>query len=219
MVFQINTWKTKYPFAYTQREGTIMPQQVIEEISRATQGDAIITTGVGQHQMWTAQFYRWRKPRQMITSGGLGTMGFGFPAAIGGSIGCPDQTVIDIDGDGSFLMTCCELATAAEYQVPVKVVIMNNRYQGMVRQWQELFFEKRYMAVAMTNPSFAKVAEAFGCKGLDVQDPKEVPGAIQEMLKTPGPVVVDMHVAPEENVYPMVAVGKSLHDIEMGGMS
>ena len=216
---QIDDWKKKYPFAYNQREGEILPQYAIDQISQITQGNAIITTGVGQHQMWTAQFYRWRHPRQMITSGGLGTMGFGFPAAIGAAVGCPDRAVIDIDGDGSFLMTCCELATVAEFNIPVKVVILNNHFQGMVRQWQELFFGKRYTAVRMTNPSFAKVAEAFGCKGLDVKDPKDVPDAIRDMLATPGPVVVDMHVAPEENVYPMVAVGKSLHEVEMGGMS
>jgi acetolactate synthase-1/2/3 large subunit len=216
---QIEKWKQRYPFQYRTAEGVIKPQQVIDAISRITEGQAIITTGVGQHQMWAAQFYRWRYPRQMITSGGLGTMGYGFPAALGAAVGRPDKAVIDIDGDGSFLMTCNELATAAEYQIPTKVVILNNHYQGMVRQWQELFYEKRYMATPMTNPSFAKVAEAFGCKGLDVKDPQQLEGAIREMLDTPGPVVMDVHVDREENVYPMVAVGKSLHEMEMGGMA
>ncbi len=216
---QIEKWKQRYPFQYRTAEGVVKPQQVIDAISRITEGKAIITTGVGQHQMWAAQFYRWRYPRQMITSGGLGTMGYGFPAALGAAVGRPDKTVIDIDGDGSFLMTCNELATAAQYQIPTKVVILNNDFQGMVRQWQELFYEKRYMATPMTNPSFAKVAEAFGCKGLDVKDPKHVDGAIREILDTPGPVVMDVHVEPEENVYPMVAVGKSLHEMEMGGMA
>jgi acetolactate synthase-1/2/3 large subunit len=216
---QIGKWKHRYPFCYRETEGTIKPQHVIEEISRITEGKAVITTGVGQHQMWTAQFYRWRTPRQMITSGGLGTMGYGFPAALGAAVGRPDVPVIDIDGDGSFLMTCNELATAGEYQIPVKAVILNNHYQGMVRQWQELFYEKRYMATPMRNPSFAKVAEAFNCTGIDVKDPKELADAIRRMLATPGPVVMDVHVEPEENVYPMVAVGKGLHEMEMGGMA
>ncbi len=217
---QIARWKAQYPFQYQQApEGTIKPQHVIRELSRLTDNDAIITTGVGQHQMWAAQFYRWRFPRQMITSGGLGTMGYGFPAAMGACIGVPDRQVIDIDGDGSFLMTCNELATAAEYRLPVRVVILNNHWQGMVRQWQELFFGRRYMASRMVNPSFAKVAEAFGCTGIDVRDVRDLPDAIARMLATPGPVVMDVHVEPEENVYPMVAVGKSLHEMEMGGMA
>jgi len=216
---QIDKWKQRYPFQYRPAEGAIKPQQVIEEISRMTEGNAIITTGVGQHQMWTAQFYRWRYPRQMITSGGLGTMGYGFPAALGAAVGRPDRTVIDIDGDGSFLMTCNELATAAEYQIPVKAVILNNHYQGMVRQWQELFYEKRYMATPMVNPDFAKVADAFGCTGIEAREPQQLTDAVRRMLDTPGPVVLDVHVDREENVYPMVAVGKSLHEMEMGGMA
>jgi acetolactate synthase-1/2/3 large subunit len=216
---QIDEWKRKYPFGFKPRDGEILPQEVIDQLSRLTGGEAVIATGVGQHQMWAAQFYRWRRPRQMITSGGLGTMGYGFPAAIGAAVGCLDRLVIDIDGDGSFLMTCNELATAAEYQIPVKVVILNNHFQGMVRQWQELFYQKRYTAVQMKNPSFAKVADAFGCTGIDVRDRKDLPGAIEQMIRTPGPVVMDVHVAAEENVYPMVAVGKSLHEMEMGGMA
>jgi acetolactate synthase I/II/III large subunit len=216
---RIKQWKTKYPLAYGNPPGTILPQYVIDQISEITKGEAVICTGVGQHQMWAAQFYRWRFPRQMVTSGGLGTMGFGFPACIGAAIGCPGRAVIDIDGDSSFLMTSNELATAAEYQVPAKVVILNNHFSGMVRQWQELFYDRRYMAVKMTNPNFAKVADAFGCTGLEVHDKKDVPDAIRKMLATPGPVVMDVHVAPEENVFPMVATGKSLHEMEMGGMS
>lgn len=212
-------WKRKHPFSFDKSPGKIMPQYVIEELSNLTRGEAVITTGVGQHQMWAAQFYRWRHPRQMLTSGGLGTMGYGFPAAIGAAVGCPGKHVIDIDGDGSFLMTCNELATVAEYNIPTKVVILNNHYQGMVRQWQELFYDRRYTAVRMNNPSFAKVAEAFNCKGIEVKEKSDVTDALREMLDHNGPVVLDAHVEAEENVYPMVAAGKSLHEMTMGGMA
>jgi len=211
--------KKDYPFSYTQGEGIPKPQYVIDQISKITRGEAIITTGVGQHQMWAAQFYRWRYPRQMITSGGLGTMGYGLPSAIGAAVACPDRTVIDIDGDGSLLMTINELATAAQYNIPVKVVVLNNNFQGMVRQWQELFFERRYSATRMVNPNFARLAEAYGCTGLEVSDAKDVPGAIEQLIQTPGPALLEAHVEPEENVFPMVAVGKSLHEMEMGGLS
>ena len=216
---QINDWKKKHPFSYNQTDGEIKPQYVIDQISQITEGNAIITTGAGKHQMWAAQWHRCKNPQQWFTSGGLGTMGYGFPAAIGAAVGRPDKTVIDIDGDGSFCMSANELATVAEYNIPTKVVILNNHYQGMVRQWQELFYEKRYMAVKMANPSFAKVAEAYGCKGIDVKDAKDIPDAIREMIAHPGPVVLDAHVTAEENVYPMVAAGKSLHEMEMGGMA
>ncbi len=216
---QIAQWKQQYPFSYGRSNGRIKPQHVIDQLREATRSEAIITTGVGQHQMWAAQFYRWRYPRQMITSGGLGTMGFGLPAAIGAAFGRPDRTVIDIDGDGSFAMTLMELSTAVEHCVPVKVVVLNNHFQGMVRQWQELFYERRYVASVMKNPDFARVAEAFGAKGLAVREPGEVRDAIEQMLRAEGPVVMDVHVDPEENVYPMVAAGKSLHEMEMGGLS
>jgi acetolactate synthase-1/2/3 large subunit len=217
-VDMIAQWKAKYPFSYDRQAGTIKPQFVIEQIHEATRGDAIIATGVGQHQMWTAQYFRWTRPRQMITSGGLGTMGFGLPAALGAKLGRPDRTVIDVDGDGSFLMTLPELSTAVEYQVPVKIVILNNSFQGMVRQWQEMFYSKRYFATVMRNPDFARVAEAFGAKGLSVSHKDEVRDAIERMLAEPGPVVLDVRVDPAENVYPMVATGKSLHEIEMGNV-
>lgn len=216
---QIAEWKAKHPFHYNRSAGTIKPQHVIEQIFEATRGEAIIATGVGQHQMWAAQYYRWKRPRQMITSGGLGTMGFGLPAAIGAKLGMPDQTVIDIDGDGSFSMTLNELITAVEYQVSVKVVVLNNDFQGMVRQWQEMFYKKRYFSTPMRNPDFAKVAEAMGMKGLSIKHKDEVRDGIEQMLAEPGPALLDVHVDPTENVYPMVSVGKSLHEIEMGNVS
>jgi len=214
---QIAQWKRRYPFSYDRNASNIKPQYVIEQIREATGSRAIIATGVGQHQMWAAQFYRWRFPRQMITSGGLGTMGFGFPAAIGAAFGRPDRTVIDIDGDGSFAMTLMEISTAVEQQIPVKVVVLNNHFQGMVRQWQELFYEKRYVASVMKNPDFARVADAFGAKGIRVTEKAAVRDAIEEMLRTEGPVVLDVDIDRYENVYPMVAVGKGLHEMEMGG--
>jgi acetolactate synthase-1/2/3 large subunit len=216
---QICEWKERYPFTYDRNSGSIKPQYVLEQLGELTDGGAVITTGVGQHQMWAAQYYPFTFPRQVITSGGLGTMGYGFPAAIGAQAGCPDATVIDVDGDGSFLMTLNELGTAVEFDLPVKVVLLNNSFQGMVRQWQELFFEKRYVGVRMANPDFAKVAEAFGAKGLTITEKADVRDAINEILSAPGCVVADFHVEPEENVYPMVSVGKSLHEMELGGLA
>jgi acetolactate synthase-1/2/3 large subunit len=216
---QINAWKQRYPFKYFDDTKNSKPQYVIEEINRQTKSEAIITTGVGQHQMWAAQFYRWRNPRQMITSGGLGTMGFGLPAAMGAQLGAPGKTVIDIDGDGSYLMTCYELATIAEYNIPVKVVILNNDFQGMIKQWQDLFYDRRYSQSVMKNPNFAAMAEAFGVKGIRCDDKKKVPQAVDEMLSHPGPVVVDFFVEPNEHVYPMVPSGKGLHEMELGTLA
>jgi acetolactate synthase-1/2/3 large subunit len=216
---QINAWKKRYPFHYLDDTKNSKPQYVIEEICRQTKGEAIITTGVGQHQMWAAQFYRWRHPRQMITSGGLGTMGFGLPAAMGAQLGAPGKTVIDIDGDGSYLMTCYELATIAEYNIPVKVVILNNDFQGMIKQWQDLFYEKRYSNSIMRNPNFAAMAEAFGVKGIRCDDKTKVAKAVDDMLSHPGPCVVDFFVEPNEHVYPMVPSGKGLHEMELGSLA
>ena len=180
-----------------------MPQAVIEELCALTKGDAIICTEVGQHQMWTAQYYQFTRPRSLITSGGLGTMGFGFPAAIGAQVGNPDRLVIDLAGDGSIQMNIQELATIASYQLPVKIIILNNGYLGMVRQWQELFFEKRYSQVALTNPDFTKLAEAYGIKAYTAENQKNS----GELLRS---IRASRHGAPElpgssgGNVLPMV---------------
>jgi acetolactate synthase-1/2/3 large subunit len=212
----IETWKRKYPLTYDNNGDGIKPQYVIEEVGRQTNHEAIICTGVGQHQMWTAQFYRFSRPRHFITSGGLGTMGFGFPASIGAQIARPEATVVDIDGDSSFSMTLAELATAVENKLPVKVCILNNGFMGMVRQWQELFYGKRYSKSYLQHPSFAKVAEAFGAIGYTAEKKSEVPDVIEKMLAAKKCCVVDFHVEAEENVWPMVAAGKGLH--EMAGL-
>jgi acetolactate synthase I/II/III large subunit len=216
---QIGGWKKKYPFKYFDDTKNAKPQYVIEELHRQTNGEAIITTGVGQHQMWAAQFYRWRYPRQMITSGGLGTMGFGLPAAMGAQLGAPGKIVIDIDGDASFLMTMFELATIAEYNIPVKVAILNNDFQGMIKQWQDLFYQRRYSQSAMKNPNFAALAESFGIKGMRCDGRENVAKTVETMLNHPGPVVVDFFVEPNEHVYPMVPSGKGLHEMELGTLA
>jgi acetolactate synthase-1/2/3 large subunit len=213
---KIGDWKKKFPFRYFDDTQFAKPQYVLEEINRQTKGEAIFSTGVGQHQMWAAQFLRWRFPRQMITSGGLGTMGYGLPAAMGAQLGCPGKTVIDIDGDASYLMTCYELATIAEYNIPVKAVILNNDFQGMVKQWQDLFYQKRYSQSKMRNPNFAAMAESFGVRGIRCEDKKDVPKVVDQMLSHPGPCVVDFVVDPEEHVYPMVPSGKGLHEQVLG---
>ena len=164
--------------------------------------------------MWTAQFYSFSRPRQFITSGGLGTMGFGLPAAIGAQIARPDATVIDIDGDGSFKMTMTELATAVQYELPVKVCILNNGYLGMVRQWQELFYNRRYSCSYLKNPNYADVARALGAVGITVDKKEDVPKAVAQMLAEKQPCVVDFHVEREENVWPMVPAGKSLNEMD-----
>ena len=215
----IQAWKAKFPFHYLDDSKNAKPQYVLEELNRQTKGDAIFTTGVGQHQMWAAQYIRWRYPRQMITSGGLGTMGFGLPSAMGAQLGNPGKTVIDIDGDGSYLMTCYELATIAEYNIPVKVVILNNDFQGMIKQWQDLFYEKRYSQSPMKNPNFAKMAEAFGVRGIRCDNKNDVEKTVKEMLAHKGPVVVDFFVEPNEHVYPMVPSGKGLHEMELGTLA
>ncbi len=212
---RIEGWKKKHPLTYRKSETSIKPQYVIEQIYEATKGDAIISTGVGQHQMWSAMFYKYSFPRQFINSGGLGTMGFGFPAGIGAKLGRPDKEVFVIDGDGSFMMTMQELITAVQYRVPVKVAIINNGYLGMVRQWQELFYERRYSEVDLSvQPDFVKLAEACGAVGFRAEKPSEVREIIEEALKIQDrPVIMDFHVDREENVLPMVPAGKSYRDM------
>ncbi len=215
---KIDAWKKDHPFTYT-KAGKIKPQEVIDSLGEMTNHDALVVTGVGQHQMWTAQFYGWRKPRQIITSGGLGTMGFGCPAAIGVQFGNPGATVIDFDGDGSFAMTMQEVITAVQYDQPVKFVVLDNGYLGMVRQWQEMFYGRRYSSVVLPGPDFAAIANAFGAHGMCVSERSELPDALSEMLKHDGPVVLDVKVEPEENVWPMVPAGKGLHEMELGKLA
>jgi acetolactate synthase-1/2/3 large subunit len=210
-------WKTSNPLRYRQEPGSrLKPQFVIEELYRLTGGEAIVTTDVGQHQMWAAQYYQVKKPRTLISSGGLGTMGFGFPAAIGAQIAFPEKQVICIAGDGSFQMNSQELATAVYYKLPVKVAIINNQCLGMVRQWQKFFYEGRYAHSSLAgSPDFVKLAEAYGASGFRVTRPEEVAVTMETALKTPGPVVIDFQVDPEENVLPMVAPNTSI--VEMIG--
>jgi acetolactate synthase-1/2/3 large subunit len=211
---KIAEWKKKFPLGYDRDSSTIKPQYVVEELCRQTNSEAIITTGVGQNQMWAAQFYRFIRPRQLISSGGLGTMGYGLPAAIGAQVAQPEAIVIDIDGDHSFNMTMTELATAVQCGLAIKVCILNNGYMGMVRQWQELFFNKRYSKSYLSNPEYATVARAMGAAGITVDKKSDVAKAIKAMLGEKKPCVVDFKVEREENVWPMVPAGKSLNEMD-----
>ncbi len=211
---QIDKWKEQHPLKYNNKSAKIKPQFVVEEIYRITKGEAIITTEVGQNQMWAAQFYKFAQPRSFLSSGGLGTMGYGFPAAIGAQMGNPGRVVIDIAGDGSFQMNLQELATVVQYRLPVKVAILNNRFLGMVRQWQQLFYDKRYSSTCIhCAPDFVKLAEAFGAVGLRAEKPEEVGQVIEQALAINKPVVMDFRVDPEENVAPMVPAGGALKDM------
>ncbi|PAV11216.1 acetolactate synthase catalytic subunit [Methanosarcina spelaei] len=208
---KINEWKREYPLTYEQGK-SIKPQFVIEQISEAC-SNAIIVTEVGQHQMWAAQFFKYKEPRTFITSGGLGTMGYGFPAAIGAKVGRPDKTVINIAGDGSFQMNSRELATAVQNDIPVVSVILNNGYLGMVRQWQELFYDRRYSHTCIKGSvDFVKLAEAYGALGLRVEKPSEVRPAIKEAIASGRPSVIDIIIECEENVFPMVPAGAAINE-------
>jgi len=214
---EIESWKQKAPLSYTQGNSVIKPQFVIEKLYEITKGSAIITTEVGQNQMWAAQFYKYDHPNTFISSGGLGTMGYGFPAAIGVQFAFPDKLVVDIAGDGSLQMNIQEMATAVQYNVPVKIVLLNNGYLGMVRQWQELYYGKRYSHTDMTyQPDFVKVAEAYGMVGLRATKPDEVEATLKKGLSIPKPVLMDFQVCREECVYPMVRPGASISEMTLG---
>ncbi len=211
---QVGEWAAEHPVTYSREGAAIKPQAVVETIYRITKGKAIITTEVGQNQMWAAQFYRYHTPRTFISSGGLGTMGYGFPAAIGAQMAFPNKLVIDVAGDGSIQMCIQELATAVCYELPVKIVILNNGYLGMVRQWQELFYAKNYCATCLdVAPDFVRLAEAYGAVGYRVTDPAEVEKTLKEAFSLPRPVIVDVIVDREENVYPMVPAGKPITEM------
>ena len=212
---RIAGWQERHPLRYDDStDAEIKPQFMIQALYEATAGEAIITSDVGQHQMWTAQYYNFEKPRRWINSGGLGTMGFGLPAAMGAQVGCPDALVCCVSGDGSIQMNAQELATCAQNGIPVKVFIMNNGYLGMVRQWQELFWERRYSQVDMGNfPDFVKLAEAYGATGLRFESKHTLVDDIRRAIATPGPVVVDVRVTREENTYPMISPGAAARDM------
>ncbi|HZN08412.1 MAG TPA: biosynthetic-type acetolactate synthase large subunit [Pyrinomonadaceae bacterium] len=211
---QIRRWQRSQPLRFSGAPNQIKPQSVIRELHRLTNGEAIITTDVGQHQMWVAQFYPFNRPRQLITSGGLGTMGFGLPAAVGAQLAFPDQLVVAVVGDGGFQMTNQELATAVQYGLPVKILIMNNGYLGMVRQWQEMFYNRTYSEVDISvAPDFVKLAEAFGAVGLRAERPDQLHDVLAAALAHKGVVVVDVVISKEENVFPIVPAGASSSDM------
>ncbi len=210
----LNGYKKKFPLGY-KKQGGLRMQQVLDEIHELTEGDAIITTDVGQHQMWAAQFYTNDKSFKWISSGGAGTMGFGFPAAIGAQFACPDETVISVSGDGGFQMTLCEIATAVIHKLPIKILVLNNHYLGMVRQWQELFFDNRESGVDLEgNPDFVKLAEAYGAKGINIKRPADVKKKLQEALDyNEGPVLINAECIKTDNVFPMIPAGAALEDM------
>ena len=212
---RIDAWKEKYPLGYEDSaDNEIKPQFMVQALYEATAGEAIVTSDVGQHQMWTAQYYDFPKPRRWINSGGLGTMGFGLPAAMGAAVACPDRVVCCIAGDGSVQMNAQELATCAQEQIPIKVFIMNNGYLGMVRQWQELFWDGKYSHVETGEfPDFVKLAEAYGATGMRFEDKTTLVADFKRAIETPGPVLVDVRVTREENTYPMIPAGQAAREM------
>jgi acetolactate synthase-1/2/3 large subunit len=212
---RIREWQERHPLRYQDSsDAEIRPQRMVQALYEATGGDAIVTSDVGQHQMWAAQYFHFDRPRRWINSGGLGTMGFGLPAAMGAKVGCPDETVVCIAGDGSVQMNMQELATCAQEGIAIKVFIMNNGYLGMVRQWQELFWDRRYSHVDMGSyPDFVKLADAYGATGMRFTDKSTLIEDMREALATEGPVLVDVRVTQEENVYPMIPAGQAARDM------
>lgn len=212
---QISEWKAQHPMRFPNPGPGIKSQHVIQELGLATNSNAVITTGVGQHQMWAAQWFTFMKPRSMVTSGGLGTMGFGFPAAIGAQLGRPNETVFCVDGDGSFQMTLFEMATAVHYKIPVKIALLDNAYLGMVRQWQEMFYKERYSGseLGSSNPDFVKLAESFGMMGIKATTKDEVRPTIDKALEHNGPVLMHFKVDKQDNVFPMVPAGQALDQV------
>ncbi|WP_417451941.1 thiamine pyrophosphate-dependent enzyme, partial [Kordiimonas sp.] len=216
---QIDEWRAKKCLAYTDSDEVILPQKSLERLAHFTRDkDAIISTEVGQHQMWAAQFLGFEKPNRWLTSGGLGTMGYGLPAAVGAQIAHPDRLVIDVSGEASFQMNLQELGTIAQYELPVKIFIMNNEYMGMVRQWQDLSYDgRRSHSYSESLPDFVKLAEAYGIKGIVVEDPAKLDDAIQEMINHDGPVLMDCRVAKMENCFPMVPAGAAHNEMLLSG--
>jgi acetolactate synthase-1/2/3 large subunit len=212
---RIHAWRERHPLTYEDSgDSEIRPQRMVQALFEATGGDAIVTSDVGQHQMWAAQYWDFAQPRKWINSGGLGTMGFGLPAAMGAKVGCPDETVVCIAGDGSVQMNMQELATCAQDGIDIKVFIMNNGFLGMVRQWQELFWDRRYSHVDMGDyPDFVKLADAYGATGMRLTDKGTLVDDMKTALQTPGPVLVDVRVTKEENVYPMIPAGQAARDM------
>jgi len=212
---KIRMWKKKHPLKYKD-DGKLRPQFIIQQLSDLLKGEGIIVSEVGQNQMWTAQYYCFRKPRSWLTSGGLGTMGYGFPASMGAHFARPDEVVFDIAGDGSFQMNIQELGTVSHYKIPVKVAILNNMFLGMVRQWQELFYDRRYSYTELPSVDFAKIAAAYGVDGMRVESPDEVREALSTAIETEGPFVLDFRIEREENVFPMVPAGAAINEM-IGG--
>ena len=209
----VREWKTSKPLCY-QKNHNIKPQEVIETLYELANGDAIIATEVGQHQMWVAQFYTFTKPRTLLTSGGLGTMGYGFPASIGAQFAFPDKKVITVAGDGSLQMNIQELGTVVANKLPIKVVILNNRHLGMVRQWQELFYNQNYSSTNMeAQPDFVKLAEAYGAEGYRIEKGEDLRATLEKALASPNPAFIDVVVEREENVYPIVPAGAALDEM------